>query len=352
MKVLSTLNVPPAKVSADLHRILIAISGESRLRFESQFDSQLFSGHVHQWIDFSSASKQTWQNTLEEFAPTILMTGWETPPIPESLASSERFPLRYLCHLMGTVRNIVPRVLLERGVLVSNWGRHVAPAVAEHSLLLLLAGMRNVPAWGEALINWPKGGYGAIDLGVRSLRGRRIGVHGFGAVAREAVPLLHAFGAQVAAYSPGVPEAHFIEYGVTQCKTLNELFSGSDAVIECEALNEQSRGAVTERLLRLLPPGAVFVNVGRGAIVDEGALVRLAREGRLRVALDVFSAEPLASDSELRNLPGVFLSPHIAGPTQDGFFAIFRAAMENIRRFVDGDEIDGRVTLEAYDRAT
>ena len=347
---LSSVALRSPTESVGTERILIAIREESRRRFEPLLDRGLFPDATCLWPDVSPGP--SWEALLEEFAPTVLVTGWETPRFPERLAASPRFPLRYLCHLMGTVRYVVPRPLLERGVVVSNWGRQVAPAVAEHALLLLLAAMRNVPSWGAALDDWPTGGYNAAHLGVRSLRGKRVGLHGFGAVARETVLLLRAFGARIAAYSAGVPDAHFAEMGVRRCASLEELFSGSDAIVECEGLTPESQGSVTEALLRRLPPQAVFVNVGRGALVDEAALAKLAREGRLRIALDVFATEPIPVDSPLRGLPGTVLSPHVAGPTEEGFPALFLFAMANVRRFLDGGDVEGRVTLEAYDRAT
>lgn len=345
----ATIHRPPAPPVAT-ERILIAIREETRRRFEPLFDRALFPEAICLWPDVSPGPE--WDELLEAFAPTVLVTGWETPRLPERFAADAGSPLRYLCHLMGTVRYVVPRPLLERGVVVSNWGRQVAPAVAEHAMLLLLAALRNVPSWGPALDDWPTGGYNTVQLGVRSLRGRRVGIHGFGAVAREIVPMLRAFGARVAAYSAGVPDSHFAEMGVRRCASLEELFSGSDAIIECEGLTPQNHNAVTEAVLRCLPPQAVFVNVGRGALVDEAALGRLAREGRLRIALDVFATEPLPADSPVRGAPGAVLSPHVAGPTEEGFPALFLSAMDNVRRFLDGGEVEGRVTLEAYDRAT
>ncbi|WP_157895036.1 NAD(P)-dependent oxidoreductase [Verrucomicrobium sp. GAS474] len=343
-------SAPSASSSLSTDRVLIALRGDARERFEPLFDPSLLADTPWLWPDLSAEA--SWGGVLEEFAPTVVVTGWETPPVPARLAASPDFPLRYLCHLTGTVRTIVPRTLLERGVVVSNWGRQVAPAVAEHAILLLLMGVRNQPAWGAALADWPKNGYATLDLGIGSLRGRRVGLHGFGAVGREAVSMLRAFGATVSAYSAGVPSDHYAQYGVRECETLEELFSTSDAVIECEGLTEKSRGSVTEAVLRLLPRGAVFVNVARSAIADEAAFVRLARERDLRVALDVFDAEPLPAASPLRTMPGAILTPHIAGPTREGFAALFHTAMRNVRRFLDGAEVEGRVTLEAYDRAT
>ncbi len=149
-----------------------------------------------------------------------------------------------------------------------------------------------------------------------------------------------------------MPRSLFEQYGVRSCDSLEELFSGSEVLIECESLTQRSQGSVTEAILRLLPEDAVFVNVGRGRIVDEDALARLASEGRLRVGLDVYEQEPLPADSPLRRTPHTLLSPHIAGPTLDGFSILSRFAVENIRSYLEGGKIQGQVTLDAYDRST
>ena len=123
-------------------------------------------------------------------------------------------------------------------------------------------------------------------------------------------------------------------------------------LIECEALTSLTRGSVTAAILDLLPPDAVFVNVGRGAVVDEPALVRRAARGLVRVALDVFEHEPLPPDSEFYRIPNALLSPHIAGPTADTFPLCGEFALDNVRQYLQGGKIAGLVTLEAYDRSS
>jgi phosphoglycerate dehydrogenase-like enzyme len=92
--------------------------------------------------------------------------------------------------------------------------------------------------------------------------------------------------------------------------------------------------------------------VGRGQVVDEEALVKIASEGRLRLGLDVFHLEPLPPNSPLFKIPHALLSPHLAGPTEDGFPLLAEFAIRNIHRYLDGSDVEGRVTLDAYDRST
>jgi phosphoglycerate dehydrogenase-like enzyme len=188
----------------------------------------------------------------------------------------------------------------------------------------------------------------------RSLRGRKIGIHGFGAIVRHLVAFLKPFGATISSYSAGVPAELFAKQGVHRCESLEQLAAGSEVFIELEALTPQTRGSVDARILGRLQDGAVFVNVGRGAVVDETALADLATSGKMTVALDVYTHEPLPLDSPLLKVPGALLSPHIAGPTQDGLPLCGDFALSNLSHYLSGhpELIEGVVTLDIYDRTT
>ncbi len=106
---------------------------------------------------------------------------------------------------------------------------------------------------------------------------------------------------------------------------------------------------VGEKVLAALPDGAVFVNVGRGRVVDEAALVREAGNMRIQIALDVFETEPLAPDSPPALLPEVIVSPHIAGPAHKQFPLCGELALGNIDRFLRGESLECGVDLEILD---
>lgn len=330
-----------------MSRVLLAVPRWVREEFFPGLDLAL--PVPLEWQDTAELSPEDWPRVLENKRPAALVTGWETPPLPAPELLPE-LPA-YVCHLAGTVRGLVPRAWLERGVLVSNWGNTVSHTIAEHAVLLILGSLRNMPLW-KCFMDGETGGDAKTVLQTRSLRGRRVGIHGFGTIARELAALLKAFGVSLSAWSEGVPEALFREHGAHRCADLRELFSTSDVLVELEALTERSRGSVNRELLELLPSGAVFVNVGRGAVVDEEALAALAAEGRIRVALDVFQREPLPPDSPLRDVDAALLSPHIAGPTRDAFPLCGAFALENLRRYFASQPVEGRVTLEIYDRTT
>jgi phosphoglycerate dehydrogenase-like enzyme len=333
-------------------RILFSVGPLEKKLFLPEADLTRFDDQACAHINPDGISAADWENALRQHRPTVLVTAWNTPPIPVSWIESADFSLRYLCNITGSVKSVAPRILFSRGVRMTNWGTLINHTIAEHALLMVLSLLRNTPAWPAAAVS---GSYSAQLMPVlrtRSLRGKRVGLHGFGAIAREIVALLKPFQVELTGFSQGVPRAFFESHGVEPCADLETLFARSDVLIECESLTPHSRGSVTADVLARLPHDAVFVNVGRGLIADEAALARLASEKRLRVGLDVFHQEPLPPDSPLAKIPGLLLSPHIAGPTWDAFPLCGDHALENLRRYLNREPLTDEITVEIYDRAT
>lgn len=289
-----------------------------------------------------------WAARLRELNASVLVSSWSTPSLRAFAETPESCPLNYVCHLTGSVRRLIPEALIRHGLLVSNWGPLVSPQVAEHALLLILAALRDITAWPAGLRadTWKQG------ISTRTLRDKRVGIFGFGAIARELVTLLRPFGVSLRAWSAGVP-GHFIrEHGVEPAVSQENLFSDADVLVSCEALTPSTHGAITAALLARLPDNALFVNIARGALVDQAALEAESLSGRIRVALDVYGAEPLPPDNPLRRAPGAVLSPHIAGPTDDADPLIGQFAIQNLKRYFSGLTPEAVVSPEAYARST
>lgn len=338
--------------AATIGRVLFALNAIEREAFFPDGVGSLPGADIL-WRADGPLAPDAWAALCEECQPAVLVSCWSTAPLPASLAAPGS-SLRYVCHLVGSARSLVPRSYLERGGLLSNWGPLAGDTVAEHALLLALAALRRQPAW-LPLIHAPQPKpwrSGTMRLRPRTLIGRRVGIHGFGHVARALVRLLRAFDVEIRAFSPGVPAQLMREAGVIPSASLLELAAESEVFFGCEALTARTLGSIDAAVLAALPDHAVFVNVGRGPVVDETALLHAASDGRIRVALDVVSIEPLRPDNPLLRIPDVILSPHIAGPTYDRFAECGRQALSNLRRFLDGAPIESRITLELYDRAT
>lgn len=289
-----------------------------------------------------------WLEWLASESPEILLSGWMTPKLPENCLQAVP-SLKYVCHLVGSIKGTVPDSLIADGLIVTNWGHSVSRTVAESGLMLAIAGLRRVSYWTLEMHN--RGGWKertSVETG--SLFGRRVGLHGFGAISQELRKLLVPFGVPVMTYSPSVPDQLLEECNVERAESLEELFSKNDVIVELAALTDKNRGIVTEALLRMIPKGGVFVNVGRGAVVDEEALARVAAEGDIQVALDVYGVEPLPKDSPFRHIDNVLTQPHLGGPTIDRRQDATLYGLANVRRYLKGEPLKSRITVEVSQR--
>ena len=330
-------------------KILAVLSREEKNDFlPGQLWQTVSSLPGFKWLKTPLPDEAAWEQELLSFQPEIIMGCWDIPALPASLRG--KLALRYYCNLGGGVRKI-PIEYLDDGLLVTNWGKVISPTIAESALLLILMCLRRATHWTLKMHverTWKDGLLSYNE----SLIGKRVGLHGLGASSRALVPMLKPFTTHLAAYSPSVPATLFAELGVRRAASLEELFSGSDVLVELAAATPKNYHIVDEKLLRMLPEGATFVNVGRGNVVDEAALARIAGEGRLQVGLDVYEKEPLPGDSPFRGLSNVNLFPHMGGPTVDRRQDAGRAAVDNLLKYLAGQPLDFVVTREIYERST
>ena len=172
------------------------------------------------------------------------------------------------------------------------------------------------------------------------LRGQTVGILGLGAVGKEIARLCKAFGMKVigirrssGAESP-LPEVNH----VYPREKLLELLAESDFVVLALPLTKETEGMIGEKELRGMKPKACLINVARGAIVDEGALIRALEEKWIAGAgLDVFTREPLPPESPLYGMPNVIFSPHISGDIPDYESRATEVFCENLRRYLAGE---------------
>jgi phosphoglycerate dehydrogenase-like enzyme len=236
-------------------------------------------------IDPTELSPGEFHAALRAYDPEVLLACWKTPALPMILSPR----LRYVCYLTGSVRRIVSAAHLTQGLLLSNWGDSISRVVAEGALLHVLACLRRATAWSIGM--HLRGAWKEKDSETASLFGRKVGLHGFGPVARELVKLMRPFGVEIGVVAPDVSPEIEREWKVGRFASLEALFAESDVVVEAAPLNRETLNVVKETHLRLLRPGSVFVNVGRADVVDEEALVRVAGEieiGHVADQRDVF----------------------------------------------------------------
>lgn len=172
-------------------------------------------------------------------------------------------------------------------------------------------------------------------LRAHQMRGKTIGFIGLGKIGRETARLLAPWGAQLQ-YSArrdadlsGLPPMPRVD--------LDTLLKTSDVVVVLASLNSETRGLLSAEKLRLMKKSAIFINLARGAIVDETALIAALKNNAIAgAALDVFAVEPLPADSPLRALPNVILTPHMVGHTFEAHHSLEIATRENLERILAG----------------
>ncbi|MBA3646084.1 MAG: phosphoglycerate dehydrogenase [Gemmatimonadaceae bacterium] len=211
------------------------------------------------------------------------------------------------------VDNVALDAATSLGIAVINAPAGNTIAVAELFFGAVLAFLRKL---GTADQSMREGRWDRSALLGSEIKGRRIGIVGLGRIGGEVAVRARAFGAEVAAYDPYIQPARFEALRVERVEKLDELIARADILTVHTPLTDETRNLIGARELKLLPPGAIVVNMARGGIVNESALTEAVTSGQLGGAVvDAFSKEPLAADDPLRLLPNVFLTPHLGAST-------------------------------------
>jgi phosphoglycerate dehydrogenase-like enzyme len=215
--------------------------------------------------------------------------------------------------------------------MVTNGSGAHGPAIAEYVLGVILAHFKQLHRMRAAQLNaeWQ-------PLPMRELGGSRVGVIGLGDLGSSTARLLRACGAKVR----GLRRSGAV------CQDVDELFGpqqlhafldGLEVLVVAAPLTRHTQGLIGAAELAQLAPGALLVNVGRGLIVDQAALLAALESGQLGgAALDVFPIEPLPADSPLWRMPGVFVSPHCADASPQSLDRGFLILLDNLERFARG----------------
>jgi phosphoglycerate dehydrogenase-like enzyme len=218
-----------------------------------------------------------------------------------------------------------------RGVAVTNTPGVNAHAVAEHTVALMLAITRRIPAMDRDTRGgqWPRG------LLVQ-LEGQTVGLVGLGAIGSRVAQLLQPFGVRLLAATYG-PDAGRAAAAGARHVPVETLLRESDIVSLHLRLSADTQGYVGRDRLGLMKQTAFLVNTARGGIVDKAALVDALRDGRIAgAALDVFHEEPIPAGDPILGLPNVVLTPHNGGMTREVIDAGLLRAVENVQLFLAG----------------
>ncbi|HEX3715334.1 MAG TPA: D-2-hydroxyacid dehydrogenase family protein [Trebonia sp.] len=270
----------------------------------------------------------------------------------------ERLPNLRLIVCNGRTSNVIDHAArIELGILLCGTVETGAGGTGQPSGYQVARGMPVPSEMAWALIFAVAKRTGIEDRVIRAggwqtgfpvpLAGKTLGLLGAGHLGGAMVPVARALGMDVIAWSQHLTEERCAELSVTKV-TKDELLSSSDVLGVFLVFSERSRNTLGALDLAKLKPGAILVNVSRGPIVEEQALVDALRAGRLAGAgLDVFDREPLPADHPLRSLDNVVVTPHIGYVTEQGFRAAWAKMAEDVAAYLAGSPI--RVVTDQAD---
>lgn len=224
------------------------------------------------------------------------------------------------------------RHLRSRGIALTTAAGVNAHDVADHAIALLLAWWHRIPAADR---NVRDGSWRGRLTPRSSLRGKRVGIVGLGRIGLQIARRAEALGLSVTWCGPREKPGT----GYARADSLMVLARASDILVVALRATPANTGTINGEVLEALGPGGLLVNVSRGSVVDEAALVRALKLGTIAgAALDVFAQEP-ANAQVWGHFENVVLSPHIAGYTQEAGVAMFGQLRENIRRHFAGQPL-------------
>jgi phosphoglycerate dehydrogenase-like enzyme len=259
--------------------------------------------------------------------------------------------LRWIHSPAAAVHQLMFPELIKSQVTITNAREVHGPVVAEHAIALILALARQIPAavrfqqkheWGQAAL-W------RAHPRPREIAGAWLGLIGLGSIGRNVAKHASALGMRVRAVRehPEKQKPQDVDE-VLPPSGLLELLAGSDYLVLCPPLTPETRGIIGREQLAAMKPDACLINLGRGPLIDEAALVEALAGHRIGgAALDVFDKEPLPSDSPLWELDNLLITPHTAGMTTNLWERHYALFSENLRRHLSGRPLVGLVDKQS-----
>jgi phosphoglycerate dehydrogenase-like enzyme len=233
--------------------------------------------------------------------------------------------------------------LLASGVVITSARGIRARSIAEHVLMVTIALARRLPhaMRAQAAHHWAQDELEGPSSNVRILAGARMGIVGLGAIGVELARIAAPFGFSVSAIRrrSDQPRPDGVEE-VWAPERLLDLLAQSDVVVVAAPHTLETKRLIGRREVAAMKQGAFLVNVARGKMIDDEAVIEALKDGRLAgAALDVFTSEPLDPASPYWDLPNVIVTPHTSGSMQDYWTPLLALFSENLRRFDAGTQL-------------
>jgi phosphoglycerate dehydrogenase-like enzyme len=293
----------------------------------------------------------------ELWANVEVLYTFRSLPLPEQAPM-----LRWIqFHLAGVEEHLDHPSLHQVKVQASTLSGANAPQVAEHALALMLALGHHLPEMvaDQGRNQWPT--QRTERYVPKELINSTVGIIGYGSIGQQLARMLQSFGVTILASKRDLLQPESADYQVDgqgdpqallprrlyPGKALRSLLKECDYVVVTVPLTSETRGMLGAAQLSALKPSAILIDVSRGGVVDQDALIRALEKGQFAAAgLDVFAEEPLPADSPLWHMPNVLISPHVAGLSPHYVERAFTLFKENLRRYIAGEDLLNKIDLE------
>ncbi len=235
----------------------------------------------------------------------------------------------------------------EHGITIVYVPFQNADSVAELIVTLTLASLRKIPLADRMVTSGSLTENAPPELFGNELRDKTLGLMGVGDIARRVARIMkYGFGCEVIGYDPYFPTEKAAEIGISRRETPEEVMAQADVISLGVHLTPSTAHMINDRLLSLCKPTAVLVNASRGGVVDEAALYRALRSGKLAAAAcDVWESEPPTLDNPLVGLPNVLATPHLGANTDEALRRVGVRMVEDIFTVLDGGQAEHTYSL-------
>jgi len=271
-----------------------------------------------------------------EGAEAEMLMGLFVPVSSKVMKAMPKLRIAGVCR--AGLENVNLEEATRRGILIFNVKGRNAEAVSDFAVGLMLSESRNIARAHFAIKNgtWRKT-FSNSDH-VPQLKGKTIGIIGFGYIGQLVARKLSGFGVNLIVFDPYMDPSVISAAGAMSVEK-DELFRTSDFVTIHARLSEESKGMIGAGELGLMKPTSYLINTGRAGLIDHDALLQVLQEGKIAGAgLDVFPTEPLPEESGFRELDNVTLTTHIAGTTAEALTNSPALLMEDMAKFLQGEE--------------
>jgi D-3-phosphoglycerate dehydrogenase / 2-oxoglutarate reductase len=265
---------------------------------------------------------------------------------PEQVKSAAS--LKIVGVIGSAVRHVSPESCYEKGILVTNSAGGIGYSVAEFAVGMMLTGLHRVyesmdtvrtGKWGEGI---PQG---------KDLQAKNVGLIGVGAVGSNVVKLLKPFNCTIRAFDPYLPKEKAAEMGII-LTSKEDVLKNSDVLSLHAGMTPETKHLLSDKEFAIMKEGMLIINTARGGLINEEAMLKALKAGKIHAALDVFDPEPPAVDSDFRKLKNCYPTAHTPGGTSDSAKREGSNVIDDFELFFKGKQPINNITREKLARMT